>query len=50
MYLFFDTETTGLKNSLRIVQIGWSLTDQNGNELRTQCSSLDTQECQPENT
>lgn len=35
MYLFFDTETTGI-DSPRIVQIAWALTDQNGNELRTQ--------------
>jgi DNA polymerase III epsilon subunit-like protein len=37
MYLFFDTETTGVTNFPRIVQIGWVLTDENGNELRTHC-------------
>lgn len=35
MYLFFDTETTGIENP-RIVQIAWAVTDENGNELRTQ--------------
>jgi DNA polymerase III epsilon subunit-like protein len=43
MYLFFDTETTGVDigttgaDPSRIVQIGWALTDENGNELRSQC-------------
>jgi DNA polymerase III epsilon subunit-like protein len=35
VYLFFDTETTGIE-SPRIVQIAWAVTDENGNELRTQ--------------
>jgi len=35
MYLFFDTETTGIENP-RIVQIAWAVTDEHGNELRTQ--------------
>jgi len=45
MYLFFDTETTGLprnykapasdlKNWPRVVQIAWLMTDANGKELR----------------
>lgn len=47
MYLFFDTETTGLPlshkapasdidNWPRLVQIAWTLTDEAGNELRSQ--------------
>jgi DNA polymerase-3 subunit epsilon len=47
MYLFFDTETSGLpgnhdapasdfKNWPRLVQIAWMLTDEAGNELRNQ--------------
>lgn len=47
MYVFFDTETTGLPadydapasdtdNWPRIVQIAWALTDESGNELRSQ--------------
>ncbi len=47
MYLFFDTETTGIPrdhdapasevdNWPRLVQIAWSLTDETGKELRSQ--------------
>ena len=36
MYLFFDTETTGVMNSPRVVQIAWLVTDENGDELRSQ--------------
>ena len=47
MYLFFDTETTGLPESYdapasdvenwpRLVQFAWVLTDEDGNELRSQ--------------
>ena len=47
MYLFFDTETSGLpqshdapasevENWPRLVQIAWMLTDEDGNELRNQ--------------
>lgn len=47
MYLFFDTETTGIprnhdapasnvENWPRLVQIAWALTDENGKELRSQ--------------
>jgi DNA polymerase-3 subunit epsilon len=35
MYLFFDTETTEIE-SPRIVEIAWVLTDENGNEKRSQ--------------
>jgi DNA polymerase III epsilon subunit-like protein len=46
MYLFFDTETTGipknykapvsdLKNWPRLVQIAWLVTDQSGNEVKS---------------
>ena len=35
MYLFFDTETTGLSsNQDHIVQLAWILTDQDGNVIR----------------
>ncbi len=51
MYLFFDTETTGIPrnhdapasdtaNWPRLVQIAWSLTDEKGNELRSQASII----------
>ena len=47
MYVFFDTETTGLPNDYdapasdtdnwpRIVQLAWALTDKSGNEVRAQ--------------
>ena len=47
MYLFFDTETTGIPRSHdapasdvanwpRLVQIAWAITDEGGNELRSQ--------------
>ncbi|MDS4071778.1 MAG: 3'-5' exonuclease [Defluviicoccus sp.] len=47
MYLFFDTETTGIPRSHdapasdvanwpRLVQIAWAVTDEGGNELRSQ--------------
>lgn len=37
MYLFFDTETTGLnKSSDRVVQIAWLLISKSGQELRRQ--------------
>ena len=47
MYLFFDTETTGIQRSHdapasdvenwpRLVQIAWILTDESGNDLRSQ--------------
>ncbi|RJP92462.1 MAG: 3'-5' exonuclease [Desulfobacteraceae bacterium] len=46
MYLFFDTETTGIpkdynapvsdiKNWPRLVQIAWLVTDKNGNEIKS---------------
>ena len=37
MYLFFDTETTGLnKSSDRIIQIAWLVTARNGKEIKRQ--------------
>ena len=46
MYLFFDTETTGIpknykapvsdiKNWPRLVQIAWLVTDKSGNEVKS---------------
>jgi len=50
MYLFFDTETTGLPDDTyppnddrhwpRMVQLGWLLFDEHGNELKRECHIL----------
>lgn len=51
MYLFFDTETTGLpknysapitdtENWPRIIQIAWILCDENGNEISRYCKLI----------
>lgn len=39
-YMFFDTETNGRSKDKVVLQLGWVLTDQDGNVLKQQCHIL----------